>query len=182
MSSKEILDRFFKTPYGREINRCIQCGTCSASCPLSNRMDHAPRELFALIRDGETEDILRSDTPWYCVSCYKCTVRCPKEIPVTDIMYTLKQLIRRYGSVDKKAKAPDMYTAFSETLKATGKISESAVMQKYGLKHPVDLIKNVPIALKMARRGRLEIKAIRIIKPENVYRLLADNTGWEENR
>ena len=36
--------------------------------------------------------VIASNTPWHCVSCYYCTVRCPQEIHITDIMYTLKSM------------------------------------------------------------------------------------------
>src|SRR4030042_73962 len=70
----------------------LQCGPCGGSCPSGADMDHTPRALFAMINSGMREEVLRSNTPWYCVSCYYCTSRCPKEIPITEIMYTLKRL------------------------------------------------------------------------------------------
>jgi heterodisulfide reductase subunit C len=53
-------------------------------------MDHTPRMLFAMLRAGMREDVLRSNTPWICVSCYHCVVRCPQEVHIADVMYTLK--------------------------------------------------------------------------------------------
>lgn len=182
MSNITVQERFFETQYGSTIYKCIQCGTCSGSCPLTNKMDHAPRELFALIRDGEMEAALSSDTPWYCVSCYKCTVRCPKEIPVTDIMYTLKQLIKRYGSLPSGHKMPDMYHAFAETIAADGKVTESAVMRRYGMKHPLDTVKNIPLAVKLLKRSRLEIIPAKTDNPETVAKLLSGSKRWEENK
>ncbi|MBK6710249.1 MAG: 4Fe-4S dicluster domain-containing protein [Chloroflexi bacterium] len=49
---------------------CIQCGTCGGSCPSGQDMDHTPRQLFAMIRADMRDEVLRSNTPWYCVSCY----------------------------------------------------------------------------------------------------------------
>ncbi len=80
------------TPGGESLLTCIQCGTCGGSCPSGADMDHTPRQLFAMINAGLRQDVLHSNTPWYCVSCYYCTVRCPKEIPITELMYTLKRM------------------------------------------------------------------------------------------
>ena len=88
---------FYKTKYGRRILKCIQCGACSALRPLTEQMDHAPREIFGLIRDNEITEVLQSNTPWFCVSCYQCMARCPQEIPVTDLMCVLKQMAIKYG-------------------------------------------------------------------------------------
>ena len=59
----------------------MQCGTCGGSCPSAADMDHTPRLLFAMIRAGLRDEVLRSNTPWMCVSCYFCAVRCPQEDP-----------------------------------------------------------------------------------------------------
>ena len=74
------------------LEMCIQCGTCGGSCPSAADMDHTPRMLFAMIRAGMREQALMSNTPWLCVSCYHCVVRCPQEVHITDVMYTLKSM------------------------------------------------------------------------------------------
>ena len=81
-----------QTPGGEALQTCLQCGTCGGSCPSGPDMDHTPRAVFALVAAGEREAVLKSNTPWYCVSCYYCMVRCPQEIPVTDVMYTLRRM------------------------------------------------------------------------------------------
>ena len=45
-----------------------------------------------MIEAGMKQDVLRSNTPWYCVSCYYCVVRCPQDVHITDLMYTLKRM------------------------------------------------------------------------------------------
>jgi heterodisulfide reductase subunit C len=53
-------------------------------------MEYTPRDIFAMVRANMRDEVLKSNTPWMCVSCYFCTVRCPQDIHITDIMYTLK--------------------------------------------------------------------------------------------
>ena len=43
--------------------------------PSGPDMEHTPRRLFAMIEAGLKEEVLRSNTPWYCVSCYYCMAR-----------------------------------------------------------------------------------------------------------
>jgi heterodisulfide reductase subunit C len=78
-----------RIPGGDRLRRCIQCGTCSGSCPVSYAMDVQPRQLVAFFRAGDLESILRSRTIWICASCYACTVRCPAGIKVTELIYGL---------------------------------------------------------------------------------------------
>ncbi len=165
---------FYETTYGKNVFKCIQCGSCSASCPLTDHMDHAPREIFGLIRDGEIKEALCSNTPWFCVSCYQCTVRCPREIPVTDLMYTLKQMAVKQGLVDSSHKMPHMYQAFSGLTRHLGRINEPMVMALYSLRHPGAVIDNLPLALKLLQKGRLDILPQKIKEGKNMSQLLRD--------
>ena len=61
-------------PAGEKMKECIQCGTCSGSCPVSVYMDYTPREIIAMARMGFKEEVLKSYTIWLCASCYACTV------------------------------------------------------------------------------------------------------------
>ena len=85
------------TPGDSRLEACIQCGTCGGSCPSAADMDHTPRLLFAMIRAGLRDEVLRSNTPWMCVSCYFCSVRCPQEIHIPDVMYAIKSIAAREG-------------------------------------------------------------------------------------
>ena len=57
-----FLDQVEDIPAGERIKRCIQCGTCTGSCPVSYAMDLSPREVIALFRAGEMERIMKSRT------------------------------------------------------------------------------------------------------------------------
>jgi quinone-modifying oxidoreductase subunit QmoC len=92
-------------PAGGRIRRCIQCGTCSGSCPVSYAMDISPRQLIALFRAGELETIMKSRSIWICASCYACTTRCPSGIKITDIIYALKRTVMEKGY---ESKAPQV--------------------------------------------------------------------------
>src|SRR5512136_2786991 len=80
-SEAELRQMFLKQveviPGGERIKRCIQCGTCTGSCPVSHAMDISPRQIIALFRAGEIETIMKSRSIWICASCYACTTRCP---------------------------------------------------------------------------------------------------------
>lgn len=170
---------FFEKFGGRKILKCIQCGTCSASCPLSAQMDHAPRELFALIRDGEIVTALRSKSLWYCVSCYYCIVRCPQEIPVTDLIYALKQMAVKHGLCPAEHKLPDMYNSFIRVVERYGRVNEPVLMARYALSHPEDALGSLPMALRMFIKRRLDLFPSRVRQPDRIARLLAEAARQE---
>jgi len=43
---------------------CIQCGTCTASCPAAPAMDLSPRQMWRMVNLGLTDEVLHSKTMW----------------------------------------------------------------------------------------------------------------------
>lgn len=171
MDDRRLLDQFFADPDCRAIRHCIQCGTCSGSCPLGAAMDAAPRELFELIRAGDIGAALHADTPWFCVACYQCMDRCPRQIPVADIMYRLKQMATAAGCRPRSHKLPDFYRALADDIAANGRMTESHVMARYGLKHPMDAAVNTKTAVKLLARRRLDVIPGRTRRPDQIAAL-----------
>ncbi len=82
-----FLDGMLALPEGDTVLRCMECGTCSGSCPLGEAMEYPPRKLILEARRGRMEAVLRSPSVWMCVGCYTCTLRCPREIDLTDTLW-----------------------------------------------------------------------------------------------
>ncbi len=175
MEAAGLLKRLLELPGGEQLLKCIQCGTCTGSCPMANAMDYGPRGLFALVKGGDIEEALNSNTFWFCASCYYCTVRCPREIRITDQMYAFKQLAIEQG-IAPKVSTVAMYTAFYETVKENGRLSEAKMMRKYMLSTPKEILKNTGMAslgMKLLRRGRMELKVESVADPDGFRAMLA---------
>ena len=125
-------------------------------------MDHTPRGIFAMINADMRDDVLRSNTPWYCVSCYYCTVRCPQQIPITDIMYTLKQMAIREGYAED-TDAPALARTFTSLVRKYGRSFEFGLASRFYLaQKPTKLFSMGTLGLSMLRRGRMPLKPKRI--------------------
>jgi heterodisulfide reductase subunit D len=85
------------TPEWEKLFSCMQCGTCSSSCPTAHAMDYTPRQLWQMMRLGMEEEVLNSQTFWLCTACKSCQVRCPRGISLTDTMLALKEYATRKG-------------------------------------------------------------------------------------
>ena len=160
------------TPGHCRLNMCIQCGSCGGSCPAGQEMDHTPRGLFAMMRAGMVNEVLRSNTPWFCISCYFCTVRCPQQIHITDVMYTLKSMAIARGLYREHTPSHFSLT-FVDYVEQYGRSFELGLATRFNLRHhPLSLPSLAPMGLGMLKRGRLEFTPRRIEGMEQLSRIL----------
>jgi len=163
------------------LEMCIQCGTCGGSCPSSEDMDHTPRMLFAMIRAGMREEALKSNTPWVCVSCYHCVVRCPQGVHIADVMYTLKSMAIR-AKLYEDAAAPDFSQTFVEMVETYGRSYEFGLATRYYLKHQKRRLPGMaPMGLGMLTKQRMEITPRRIEQIDQLHAILARAKQVEES-
>lgn len=93
-----FLERIAEMVNSDKIRQCLQCGTCSASCPFGEGMDYNTRKMIGAMRGGDFEEIINGSGIWLCTSCYNCTVRCPSKIPLTDVVIpVLREIAMLYG-------------------------------------------------------------------------------------
>lgn len=160
-------------PEGDKIKTCLQCGTCSGTCPVSYAMDITPRKVVALFRAGRIEDILQSRTIWICASCYSCTVRCPVGIKVTDTLYALKRIAVSRKVFPKHFQAHTLSKAFINNVYKYGRNHELGLVVRYLLK--TDVVKSFTMmgfGLAMFRRGRLAILPSKIRRVNEVRAII----------
>ena len=168
----DFLEEIYALPGGNEIKKCIQCGTCSGSCPVGSVMDHAPRKIFSLIRAGFRDEVLRSNTIWFCSSCYTCAVRCPKEIKITDVMYALKRLAVKEGKT-RGRKAVVLSKNFVKMVNKYGRNHETELMTRYILEAELfNAFHFIPQGWRLFSHGRLPVKPHRIKNLEQLRRIL----------
>ncbi len=160
-----FLQRIHDIPGGEKLHRCIQCGTCSGSCPVSWAMDLMPRELIAHFRAGDIESILHSRTIWLCASCYACTERCPQGIRVTDIIYSLKRLAIDSNITLEHDGAHKLPQIFVDIINKYGRNHELGLMMRYYLRtNPMHLLRMASLGLAMMKRRRITFTPPRVEK------------------
>ena len=150
-------------PGGDKLYSCIQCGTCSGMCPISPYMDYTPRQIIAMIRAGFRGEVLTSYTTWLCASCYSCSVECPKDIKLTDIMYAAKRLAIREGVHPGRFPTPVLANEFFRSVEKAGRSTESWLLVRMFMKtSPFKMFKQAGLGLKLWLRGRMGLKPERI--------------------
>ncbi|MDR0524180.1 MAG: CoB--CoM heterodisulfide reductase subunit C [Candidatus Methanoplasma sp.] len=71
---------------------CFQCGTCTAGCPSGRRTSYRVRKLMRLAQLGQKDEIVGSEELWECSTCYTCVERCPRAVPIVDIIVALRNI------------------------------------------------------------------------------------------
>ncbi len=142
----------------RTVSACIQCGTCTASCPNAFAMDFSPRRLWRLIVLGQEEAVFASRTFALCSSCYYCTLRCPRGLALTEAMATLKQAAAA-RQIPLYRKSAAFYNSFLESVRRHGRIRETEFMMGYflALKNPVLPLSYTPLGIRLMRRGKVSL-------------------------
>lgn len=159
---------------GENVNACIQCGICAGSCPVANEMEYPPRKIIALIRAGMRDEVLSSSSMWYCLSCYMCTERCPRDVKPTELAYALESLAVKHGYRIKGTYTPVAHHSFVRSLLSNGRVYELGMMLRYYLRtNPFKAIGMLPVAFKLLWHKRLPLLPHRVRSRKDLNRVVA---------
>ena len=141
------------------VQACIQCGTCTGSCPNEFAMDVTPRRLWRLVLTGQKEEIFQSQTFTLCSACYYCTLRCPRGLPLTEAMGALKRLAAREGLFQHR-RSILFYKSFLESVRRHGRVREMEFMTLYfnAMKNPLLPMRFAALGLKLMRKGKVPLQ------------------------
>jgi quinone-modifying oxidoreductase, subunit QmoC len=164
--------------HGEKLFGCIQCGNCSAACPMSIYMDYTPRKIIAMVRAGFKHEVLSNRTVWLCASCYQCTVECPKGIKITDVMYALKREAIENKINPKGFPVPILAKAFFSEVKRRGRISEASLLINYYLRYNIfKMLGYSSLGAKLFLKGRLSLFEKGMKNKKNLQQLLQSKSN-----
>jgi heterodisulfide reductase subunit C len=92
----ETAKKSIRTPASLGLDRCIQCGACTASCPAARFTDYSPRQIVKRVLEND-RSILESEMIWSCFYCYSCHLRCPRNNSPATIVQVLRQMAINQG-------------------------------------------------------------------------------------
>jgi heterodisulfide reductase subunit C1 len=99
--------------FDNELNGCLNCGICTATCPSAHYYDYSPREIVQLLWTENLEGIYDAmqEKIWACAQCYTCAARCPfgnspgglvmvmREVAIKHDMESAKNVLRPFSRV-----------------------------------------------------------------------------------
>lgn len=86
--------------FEESLKACMNCGMCTAVCPAAEFYDYDPRRICDLVQRGddeELEQLMRSDTIWYCGQCMSCKTRCPRGNVPGELISVLRKVSQETG-------------------------------------------------------------------------------------
>ncbi len=180
---KSFVQEVAASPGGENVNLCIQCGVCSGTCPVAGEMEYPPRRIIALIRAGMRDVVLSSSSMWHCLSCYMCTVRCPRGVKPTELAHALESMADKQGYKVKGTRTPAMYDSFVDSIRSNGRVHEFGMMLKYYLKtNPLAALKVMKVGLSLFLHKRMPLMPKKIKGIGDLSRMLQRFREAESNR
>jgi len=80
-----------------DLDACMNCGNCTATCPLSTESSPFPRRDIHLLQLGLRDKVMESIDPWLCYYCGECSETCPRDAnPGETMMAARRYLTSQY--------------------------------------------------------------------------------------
>ena len=73
------------------IEKCFNCGNCTAICPLASDEYPFPRNMIRMVQIGDKERLKQSIDPWLCYYCGECSETCPKGAEPGETMMAMRR-------------------------------------------------------------------------------------------
>lgn len=145
---------------GVHINKCYQCGKCSAGCPVADEMDYPPSLVLRMLQTEDPEQVrklLGSMSIWLCISCEMCVTRCPMEIDIPTLMDYLRQKSAKAKLTTPKAKKIiAFHKSFLDSINYTGRLYEVGLIVDYKMRTGA-MMQDMATAPKMLVKGKLNL-------------------------
>jgi Fe-S oxidoreductase len=75
----------------KDMELCMQCGNCSAACPLSSGTNTFPRRIYRYLQLGLEDKLLEASEPWLCYYCGECNLDCPRGAEPAETMMAVRR-------------------------------------------------------------------------------------------
>lgn len=139
---------------GQKLLECLQCGKCTAGCPIASEKVGGPRQLIAAIILGLKEQALQDPTWLYCISCGTCASRCPVEINMIAVSTALCEM-----ATQEKIPLPEPHIhlfeeLFLKSVLKNGRVQELRTVMEFNLR-TLQPMKDFSQGLTLMRQGAI---------------------------
>jgi len=164
---------------GADVGKCIQCGKCTAGCPVAVDMDYVPNQVMQLIRMNEKDCLLKANTFWFCAACQTCSARCPEDIDIAKIMNTLRRLAADDMINVQAKKISKLNREFLKSIRMFGRVYELGMVMKYNLMTGQPL-KDVSLAPALFSKGKIGLLPHKVKGLDQVKKIIKEGKRFTE--
>jgi heterodisulfide reductase subunit C len=118
---------------GEDTSNCVQCGKCTASCPIAPEMDLQPSQVLRHVQINSRKPVLQCSTIWLCASCETCSSRCPEGIEIATVMDTLRKLAVEEGLATGQEQIVAFNEIFLDSIKRHGRVFELGLVMRFNM-------------------------------------------------
>ena len=79
------------------VDRCIECGTCTDSCPSARHGGIVPDKVVKDVSEGR-----KAADVWKCLQCHRCSSVCPQDIDVAGLICHLRNQASAEGDIPER--------------------------------------------------------------------------------
>ena len=96
-----IEEKTIEEDVGEIFKACMQCGTCTSTCPAVSIKSYSPRSILRNISIHRASDINVDTAAWDCVSCNHCVEQCPRGIGILELIKSVRRQVVQSGALPK---------------------------------------------------------------------------------
>jgi heterodisulfide reductase subunit C len=141
---------------GGDVLACVQCGRCTAGCPVAPLSGGAPHRLVRWVALGAATELAASPHPSRCVGCATCSRRCPSGVDVATVVARLRTL-SPFAPEDPVTR---YHAIFLRSVARFGRVHELGVARR--VRSVRELWHEARYGWRMLRAGKLRLRASRV--------------------
>jgi len=150
-----------------DVTRCIQCGKCTAGCPVAPDMETTPNQIMRYVQLNMKKEALTSPMVWVCASCVTCSARCPEGIDIARVMNVLRRMCLEDGYEPGQKTVGGFNRLFYESIRQFGRVYELGLMVRYNMKMMTPF-KDIELFPEMLKKGKISLLPHKIKDIEGV--------------
>lgn len=158
---------------GQKISHCYQCGRCTSTCAATIAFDHPPHRFMRLLQLGMVDEALKSRTSHICYDCMTCSLRCPMNIDVANVIETVRNMADEMGIESREKNLSKFHRIFLKNVRRHGRLHEGSLLAMFNLKtrRPFN---DISIAWLVLRKKKVHITPQRIEHLRQIRRIFRE--------
>lgn len=158
---------------GQKISHCYQCGRCTSTCTGAIAFDYPPHRFIRLLQLGMVEEALKSRTAHICYDCMTCSLRCPMNIDVANVIETVRNIADEMDINSREKNLSLFHRIFLKNVRRHGRLHEGSLLALFNLR-TARPFNELSIALMVLRKKKVHIRPQRIKRIREVRRIFRE--------